>query len=98
MANNRIYIGSKLGNADKIRKQVDTRVPRSAGCVTFFKDGLTVETVNTTSVREIVYERVCGWRNVHIHARLDYADQIDICTGAEGATQQRPRNEIYCSY
>ncbi|WP_048138856.1 hypothetical protein [Methanosarcina horonobensis] len=93
-----IYIGQKLGSIDRIRKHVDMRVPRSAGCVTFLRDGLVVEVVNTSSMRETVYERVCGWRNVHIHARLDYADQVEICEGTVEGDVQYPKNETYCAY
>lgn len=94
----RIYIGSKPGNAYRIRKQVDARVPRSSGEVTFCKDGLIVETVYTTNMREIVYVRVCGWRPVHVHANMGYADQVEIQTGITDATQQQPQNEVYCPY
>ncbi|WP_048128634.1 hypothetical protein [Methanosarcina sp. WH1] len=46
-----IYIGQKLGSADRVRKQVDIRIPRSAGEVTFLKDGIIVEMICTTNMR-----------------------------------------------
>ncbi|WP_157197066.1 hypothetical protein [Methanosarcina lacustris] len=56
---------------------------------------MTIETVNTTNMRDTIYERVCSWRPIHIHADLGYADQVEIRTDVTGAAQQ-PRNETYC--
>ncbi|HOW15303.1 hypothetical protein [Methanosarcina sp.] len=70
----------------------------SAGEVIFYKDSLIIEKVDTTNMREIVYEQVCEWMPVHRWANLNYADQVKICAGTEGTDMQRSHNQTYCPY
>lgn len=92
----------KTADKAKIRKDVDLRIPRARGAVTFCKNGKVIESVYTSNMREIVYERMCGWDTIHIKSKPDYADFIQFYAGMMpqgfATVEATPQNEIHCPY